>query len=105
MPTLAELAAQAVEEKWAATHAEATAAVKAVLGGVNLGDVSMTKRHEDRAVPLVVWSDGTVALAARREGATWRVYLVSGSGSEWTGPQSPALTSLADLGEALAAQQ
>lgn len=104
MSALAEFAQQAVEAKWAETHAEATAAVKQVLGEIALGDVNMTKRHEDRSVPLVVWSDGTVSLAARREQDVWRVYLVSGSGSEWSGPLSPPLTDLASLGDALAAR-
>lgn len=113
MSSLAELAEQAriqaeadrlaaIEAAWSATHAEATSAVKSVLGEINLGDVAMTKRHEDRSVPLVVWSDGTVALAARRESGQWRVRVVTGSGSDWTLCSEP-VKNLAELGAALAA--
>lgn len=76
-------------------------------------ELGLTRVHRDLTVGppasgVVVWSDGTVHLAAQlnREGA-WVVRLVEGSGSSWT-PRLGAdgnpvrIRDLADLGAALA---
>lgn len=91
-------------------RAAALAALRAVLvrpDGTYLTpkDAGLAAVHDDLANGLVVVSDGTVALAVRRDRdqGDWRVFLVVQDSGEWT-KASDRLHSLADLGDALEAQ-
>lgn len=107
MPTIAELAAQALEEKRAREAAaveqardDLVAAVRAVVGGrlSPLDAAALSVEHVDLGARMVVLGDGHVCLTGRESG---RVDLVTGAGAEWTLVAGP-LASLAHLGEVLA---
>ena len=108
MSTIAEAAAAALAEKKAA-EAELAAQMRDALVGVVRATVSQTLApldaadlevvHVDLDADLVVLTDGTVSLAGYDRGD---IYLVRNQAG-WS-KASGRLTSLADLGAALAAQ-
>lgn len=120
MPTLAEEAKAAYDAELAAAEAAAeserkalrqaaTDAVRAVLGTqadgtrYTLTEAGLTVRESDVDAGRVVWSDGTVSLAAVLREGEWRVFLVEQVDGQYE-RRSGRLHNLADLGEALAAQ-
>lgn len=98
--------AAAVDAERKALRTAALDAIRAMLvrpdgTTMTLSDAGLAAVFTDLANGLVVASDGTINLAARRgKDGAWDVYLVTGSGSTWT-KASDDLNTLADLGEAL----
>lgn len=98
--------AAAVDAERKALRSAALDAIRAMLvrpdgTSMTLAESGLAAVHTDLANGLVVASDGAISLAARRgKGGVWDVYLVTGSGSDWT-PVSGDLNTLADLGKAL----
>lgn len=104
-----QAAEQAAEAERAALRAQATQALRAVLvrpdgSSLTLTQAGLSPVHTDLEAGLVVWSDGTVNVAARREEGEWRVYRLVRVDGEWTPRPPTPLTSLADLGAALLAR-
>ncbi len=84
-------------------RADALDAIEAVLeGAVARAGLSITDQSREEG--RLVITDGTTHLAAigRVEvgAVVWRVYLVEGSGTDWTAKSEP-LTGLVSLGKAL----
>lgn len=98
--------AAAVEQERQALLTAAKEAIKAMLVRpdgtyLTLSASGLKMVHDDLENGLAIASDGTVALAARRDkGGEWDVYLVRQVDGAWT-KASDALRSLAELGAAL----
>lgn len=101
----ADAAVSEVERK--VLRQAATDAAKQVLtrpdgSTLTLAETGLSAVHSDLSVGVVVWSDGTLSLAAQLLEGAWVVRLVEKVDGEWTA-LSDELRSLADLGAALVA--
>lgn len=68
---------------------------------LTLSDAGLKRASADLVSGLVVWSDGTIHLAAQRREGRWRAVLVTQEAGEWR--MVAEVGSLADIGAALAA--
>lgn len=102
----AEREAQQTEEtnQREALKTAARNALLAVIAPVTWSQSNLSITFTNLPIRLVVVGDGTISLAIRQEEDDWNVYLVTGSDDNWT-QVSDKLENLADLGEALEAQQ